>query len=179
MQPCNRCASGGNLGAEVGAECEWKIWTAQVGQPGPLQTSRSGHGTKASNAPYLHQRAPRHQKHAGNERTPLFAATEPIPLENVLQVTAPGQFRPTALSHRLHPEAKPLDLGPGSIRMAGNSGLVILSLIVLDPIPEQAGIPLEPDLKRTQDEGPTGTQVPPSEGYRAHAQGDDHCLKGE
>lgn len=103
-----------------------------LSQPGPLQTSQSGHETKASNAPYRHQSAPRHQKHAGNESTPLFATTKPNPLENVRQVTAPGQSRPTALSHRLHSGAKPLDLGPGGVRMPGNSGLVILSLIVLN-----------------------------------------------
>lgn len=142
---------------------------AQVIQPGLLQTSQSGHGTKASNAPYRHQRAPRHQKHAGNAGAPLFAATEPNPRENVHQVTAPGQSLPTALSHRLHPGAKLLDLGPGGVGLPGTSGLVILSLIVLDPIPEQAGILLKPDLKRTQNEGPPGTQVPPSEGCRAHA----------
>lgn len=99
----------------------------------------------------------------------FFAATEPNPLENVHQVTAPGQSLLTTLSHRLHPGAKLLDLGPGGVGMPGTSGLVILSLIVLDPIPEQAGILLKPDLKRTQDEGPPGTQVPPSEGCRAHA----------
>lgn len=82
------------------------------------------------------------ERHA-TKSTRAMSALLPNPLENVRQVTAPGQSRPTALSHRLHPGAKPLDVGPGGVRMPGNSGLVILSLIVLDPIPEQAGILLE------------------------------------